>query len=116
MSDEDWIEAVCFFKKANKRLFGAKLREVSEAIVLGGDSYPLSMDQAYRILTESQQRMDTGRAANERNGPRESTNTAVVAGASNFQRRTIPEGEAIVMGTDRRVYNVQCNNCNGDGK
>ena len=37
------------------------------------------------------------------------------AGASNFQRKAIPKGETIVMGTDRRVYNVQCNNCNAWG-
>ena len=37
LSDADWVEAVkavTFFVKANKKLFGPKIREISEAVVL----------------------------------------------------------------------------------
>ena len=59
--------------------------------------------------------MDTGRAVNERRDARGNATTAVATGASNYQRRAIPEGEVVVMGTDRRVYNVQCNSGNAWG-
>ena len=55
LSDAQWVEAVkavTFFLKANKKLFGPKIREVSEAVVLGVDNYPTTIDQAYRILKD----------------------------------------------------------------
>ena len=118
LSDEEWIEAVkavSFFIKANKRVFGVKLREVSEAAVLGVDNYPMTLDQAYRILIETQQRMNNGRAMTEKRDTGKNTSATSEPGVSIFQRRTIPDGETIVMRFDRRVYNVQCNNCNAWG-
>ena len=118
LSDDEWVEAVkavTFFLKANKKLFGPKLREVSEAVVLGVDNYPTTIDQAYSILRDNQQRMNIGRTVAERRISGEVTNAAVLSGTTNFQRRSIPDGENVVMGTDRRVYNVQCNNCNAWG-
>ena len=96
--------------------FGSKIREVSEAVVLGVDNYPTTLDAAYRILTETQQRMNADREASERCGAGTTTASAIsVTGTSNYQRRSIPDGQDVVMGTDRRVYNVQCNNCNAWG-
>ena len=119
LSDDEWIEAmkaVCFFNKANKMRFESKIREVSETVVTGVDNYPATLDAAYRILTETQQRMNAGRAASEQRGAGATTASAIsVTGTSNYQRRSIPDGQDIVMGTDRREYNVQYNNCNGWG-
>ena len=122
LSNDEWIEAmkaICFFVKANKMRFGSKIREVSETVVLGVDNYPTTLDVAYRILTETQQRMNAGREASERRGAGTTTasagTTIASAGTCNYQRRSIPDGQDVVMGTDRRVYNVQCNNCNAWG-
>ena len=36
-------------------------------------------------------------------------------GVTNYQRLSIPDGQEVILGTDRRVHNVQCNNCNAWG-
>ena len=117
LSDEDWTEAMkaaFFFTRANRARFGAKIREVSAAIVLGIDNYPLTLDKAFRILSETQKEMV---AAGERriNRANSANVTSATSGESNYQRLTIPDGEEIVPGTDRRVHDIQCNNCNAWG-
>jgi hypothetical protein len=111
LSDEAWTEAMkaaFFFVRANRARFGAKIREVSAAVVLGVDNYPSTLDQAFRILTETQKAML--QASN-----RTTNNSNVTSGASNYQRLAIPDGEEVVLGTDRRVHNIRCNNCNAWG-
>ena len=97
--------------RANRARFGAKIREVSAAVVLGIDNYPLTLDQAFRILTETQKAMLLT-SDRQTTGANNSNVTSAASGASNYQRLAIPDGEEIVLGTDRRVHNVQCNNCN----
>ena len=94
--------------------FGQKVREVAEAVVLGTDNYPTTLEQAYRILSDTQQRLNADRV--RRGG---TFNDWRINGYSNFQggknnknMPTIPEGANIVLGTDRRVYTIQCHNCN----
>ena len=119
MSDEAWIEAtkaIYFFLHADKIRFGDKIQEVSENIVLGADQFPTTMDAAYRILNDTQSRLNQDRVRRGGNA-----NDWRMTGQSNFQGRdggnrdnmpTIPEGANIVIGTDRRVYTIQCNKCN----
>jgi len=95
--------------------FGSKIPEVSEAVVLGVDNYPTTLDADYRILTETQQRMNAGREASEPRGAGTTASAISVTGTSNYQSRSIPDGQDVVMGTDRRVYNVQFNSCNAWG-
>ncbi len=65
--------------------FGAKIREVSETVVLGVDNYPKTLDAAYRILTETHQRINAGRQASERRGAGTASASAIsVTGTSNF--------------------------------
>ena len=74
------------------------------------------MDAAYRILNDTQSRLNQDRVRRGGNA-----NDWRMTGQSNFQGRdrgnrdnmpTIPEGANIVIGTDRRVYTIKCNKCN----
>ena len=111
LSNDEWIEAmkaICFLVKANQMRFGSKIREVSEAVVRGVDNYPTTLDAAYQVLTETQQQMNAGCEASERRGAGTTTaSTISETSTSNYQRRSIPDGQDVVIGTDRRVYNVQ---------
>ena len=94
-----------------------KIREIQENVVLGTDSCPTTLDGAYRILSDTQLRRN--RDCVRRGGGYDRR----VTGQSNYQGNggrnrnrdnlpTIPEGANIVIGTDHRVFTIQCNRCN----
>ena len=69
LDSNEWIEAtkaLYFFVHSNRICFGSKVQEVSEGVVLGADNYPLTLEQAYRILNDTQQRLNADRV--RRNG------------------------------------------------
>ena len=117
---EEWVEATkanYFFLHADKIRFEDKIREIETNIVLGTDQFQLTLDAAYRILSDTQERVNQDRIRCGSN-----TNEWRVIGQSNYQggnRRsnrdnvsTIPEGANIVLGSDRKVYTIQCKRCN----
>ena len=56
MTDDEWTEAtkaMYFFLHADKIRFGDKIREIQENVVLGTDSFPTTMEAAYRILSDT---------------------------------------------------------------
>lgn len=71
---------------------------------MGTDQYPTTLDQAYRILSDTQHRLNRERLRR---------------GETIFQRDrtsiTIPEGDDVILRHGRRVYNVECNNCDAWG-
>ena len=114
-SEEEKIEAtkaLYFFIHADRIRFGSKINQVNAGVVLGTDQYPTNLDKAYAILTETQKQMDRDRIRQNTSSSRARSEQ----GQSNYQNdRSIPDGETVVMGTDRRVFNVQCNRCNAWG-
>ena len=108
MSNDQLTEAtkaVFLFIKADPVRYGERQRKVAEDVVLGVDKYPNDVDQAYAILNDTHVRQDAARLRSTRR-----------QGQTNFQRsrsdEVIPDGEEVVMGTDRRVHTVRCHNCN----
>ena len=108
MSNDQLTEAtkaVFLFIKADPVRYGERQRKVAEDVVLGVDKYPNDVDQAYAILNDTHVRQDAARLRTSRR-----------QGQTNFQRNrseeAIPDGEEVVMGTDRRVFTVRCHNCN----
>ena len=92
--------------------YGTRINQVNAGVVLGTDQYPTSLDKAYAILTETQKQLHRERVRQNSSNSR----TRNDQGQSKYQNnRSIPEGETVVMGTDRRVFNVQCNRCNAWG-
>ena len=64
MTDDEWAEAakaMYFFLHADKIRFGDKIREIQENVVFGTDSYPTTLDGAYRILSDTQLRLNRDR-------------------------------------------------------
>ena len=105
-------KALYYFIHADRLRYGTKINQVNAAVVLGTDQYPTTLDKAYAILTETQKQLERERLRSNNYGNRSRNEQ----GQSNYQgNRTIPDGENIVMGTDRRVFNVQCNRCNAWG-
>ena len=96
--------------------YGVLLNQIKANVVLGVDQYPTNLDKAYAILTDSQIQQERDRL--RRSGNTNNTNVTNYAGNnmqgdSNYQSdRQVPEGENIVIGTDRRVSTVQCTRCN----
>ena len=75
----------------------------------------MNLDKAYAILTETKKQQERVRL--RQTGTNNSSTSNTISGQVNYQNdRAIPEGEEIVMGTDRRVFNVQCNRCNAWGQ
>ena len=92
--------------------FGQKIKEIEENVVLGVDNFPRNMDGAYRILTDTQDRLNKERRRYNGNSNVNWRNT----GVSHYQggrgnSYVVPQGCKIVVGTDNRVHNVQCNKC-----
>ena len=97
---------------ADRMRFGARINQVNAGVVLGTDQYPTDLDTAYAILTETQKQQDRDRLRQSSSTSR----TRSEQGQSNYQNdRAIPDGESVVLRTDRRVFNVQCNRCNAWG-
>ena len=120
LNDEEWVEgtkAIYFFFHADKIRFGGKVREVETNIVLGTDQFPVTLDAACHILSDTQERLNQDRIRRGSNA-----NDWRVIGQSNYQGGngrgnrdnlpTIPEGANIVLGSDRKVYTIQCKRCN----
>ena len=115
MTKEEWTEAtkaMYFFLHADKIRFGDKIREIQENVVLGTDSFPTTMEAAYRILSDTQSRLNQDRVRRGGGNDRRLTGYSNYQGRNNENRPTIPEGANIVIGRDRRVYTIQCNRCN----
>ena len=120
MNNDQWKEAVkvlTFFLHSDRIRFGSKVREISEQVVLGNDKFPTTIEQTYRILTDTQQRLNADRVRrNTSTFDWRSSGHSNYQGGSNGRTRdnlpTIPEGANIVIGTDRGVHTIQCRNCN----
>ena len=98
-----------FFIHADRMRFGARINQVNAGMLLGTDQYPTDLDKAYAILTVTQKQLDRDRLRQSSSSGRSRSEH----GQSNYQNdRTIPDGETVVLGTDRRVFNVQYNRCN----
>lgn len=115
MTDSEWTEAtkaMYFFLHADKIRFGDKIREIQENVVLGNDNFPTTVEAAYRILSDTQSRLNQDRVRRGGGYDRRVTGYSNYQGRNNDNRPTIPEGANIVIGRDRRVYTIQCNRCN----
>ena len=67
------------------------------------------MDTAYRILADTQDRLNDERLRSK--GTWRNTGTTFYQGGHNGRNETIPEGAKIVVGTDHKVHTVKCNKC-----
>ena len=70
------------------------------------------MEAAYRILSDTQSRLNQDRVRRGGGHDRRVTGYSNYQGRNNENRPTIPEVANIVIGRDRRVHTIQCNRCN----
>ena len=56
---EEATQAMFIFLHADRIRFGAKISEIEEGVVLGTDVFPMTMDGAYRILADTQERLNS---------------------------------------------------------
>ena len=61
MNKDQWEEAVkalYYFTHADRIRVGNKMREISDNVLLGNDNFSITLEQAYRILTDTQQHLN----------------------------------------------------------
>ena len=120
---EEATKAMYLFLMSDKIRYGNKVREISEGVVLGTDKFPETREATYRILADTQRRLDEERIRrgnvgtwNRNIGSSHYGNNNNVRGGTTSPRNrdnlpTIPEGARLVLGNDRRIYTAQCYNC-----
>jgi len=112
-------KAIYTLLQSDRICYGNKVRQITEGVVLGHDNFPTTVDGAYRILTDTQRRLDEDQL--RRGGTwNRNIGSSHYGGRGGLGSRTprnhenlpqIPEGARLVLGRDRRIYTAQCYNC-----
>lgn len=61
LNEDERIEAakaIYFFIHADRMRHGSRINQVNDGVVFGTDNYPLNLDKAYTILTETKKQDD----------------------------------------------------------
>ena len=102
ITNEQWVEAtkaMYLFIQSDKVRYGAQIKNIVPDVVLGLHNFRTSLDKAYAILTNVQNRLNYDRNVRVR--------ITGTQGQSNHQcdrsYAIIPDGKTVVMGTGRRV-------------
>jgi len=122
MKDDELTEAtkaMYILLQSDRIRYGNKVREIAEGVVLGHDNFPTTVDGAYRILADTQRRLDEDRLRRGVTWNRNIGSSHYGGGGGRGARSPrnhenlpqIPEGARLVLGRDRRIYTAQCYNC-----
>jgi len=113
-------KAMYILLQSDRIRYGNKVRQIAEGVVLGHDYFPTTVDGAYRILADTQRRLNEDRLRRGGIWNRNIGSLHYGGGGGRGSRRNhenlpqIPEGARLVLGRDRRIYTAQCYNCQGD--